>query len=158
MSDDRGRLRISNDDRDQAIARLQRALDEGRINLSEFDDRSRGVYEAKTNAELDVIFDDLPMDRAQDRSVHTIDLTDQERQERERAAQERVKGGKSGTRLPDSLHGLVWVAVPTISIWLISSIASGELLYFWPAWPVGIMIAIVLAQWLTGDRGRSKDC
>lgn len=155
MSDDRGRLRISNDDRDQAIANLQRALDEGRIDLSEFDERSKNVYAAKTNAELDVIFDDLPLDRAADRSVNTIDLTPEERDKREEATQERVSGGRG---MPGQLHALIWVAVPTISIWLISSIASGEVQYFWPVWPVGIMTAIFLASWLTGDRGRNDSC
>ncbi|WP_460538924.1 DUF1707 SHOCT-like domain-containing protein [Glycomyces halotolerans] len=152
MSEDRGRLRISNADRDEAVALLKRALDEGRLELSEFDERTRAVYGAKTNAELDLVFDDLPFGRTDDRSPSTFDAPADDRAEREQDGHGHVHHRHGHRGLPSSLHGLVWVAVPTITIWLLSSIVSGEVQYFWPAWPVGIMAAIFLAQWLTGDR------
>jgi hypothetical protein len=152
MTDDRGRLRISNTDRDKAIEQLRLALDEGRIDLTEFDERSRAVYDSKTRAELDIVFDDLPVSRAEDQAVHTVDLRPEERVEREAGKQERMRRA----RIPASMHGLVWVATITTAIWLISSIASGYVNYFWPAWPIGIMAAIFFAQWLTGGKGHGK--
>lgn len=153
MTEDRGRLRISNADREQAIERLQQALDEGRIDLNEFDERTKGVYDAKTNAELDILFDDLPLDRAEDRSVNTIDLTPEEQSRREKAVQQRVR--KRGA--PPILKPLVVVACITTAIWLLSSVSSGELQNFWPVWPIGIMSAVALAQWITGETEDDED-
>lgn len=135
------------------MERLQHALDEGRIDLGEFDERTKSALEAKTNAELDLIFEDLPQDRAADQAVNTIELTPEERAEREAAVQGRVHGRRG---LPASVQTLIWVAVPTTAIWLISSVSSGEVQNFWPAWPIGIMLAIFLAQWLTSGRNRDR--
>ncbi|MCH7233117.1 DUF1707 domain-containing protein [Glycomyces sp. L485] len=135
MSEDRGKLRISNADRNEAVAHLRRALDEGRLDLSEFDDRSRAVYESKTNAELDLVFDDLPIERGKE--LRPAGDTGQ--------AESKPRG------VPPSLHGLIWIGLPLTAIWAISSISAGEFTYYWPIWPVGILTAIVLAQWLTGD-------
>nr|WP_277606103.1 DUF1707 domain-containing protein [Glycomyces sp. L485] len=143
-------MRISNDDRDRAVEQLQQALDEGRIELGEFDERAKAAYEAKTNAELDLIFDDLPFDRSDDKSVHTIDLTPEERAEREAAIQERVHGGHGP---PSALRALIFVGCITTAIWAISSVASGELLYFWPIWPI---IGLAVAACMQWGLGRSR--
>ncbi|WP_157930749.1 DUF1707 SHOCT-like domain-containing protein [Glycomyces xiaoerkulensis] len=152
MSDDRDNLRISNADRDQAVALLQKALDEGRIDLSEFDERTKSAYEAKTKAELDLIFEDLPVDRSADLAVHTIDLTPAERARRERESRRRVRRGA-----PPILNPLIITACITVTIWGLSSLASWQFQYFWPAWPLGIMGAIAVAQWLTGETDDDDD-
>ncbi len=53
-------IRISDADRDRAAARLQQALAEGRITLSELEERMAVVYAAKYAADLLPPFADLP--------------------------------------------------------------------------------------------------
>lgn len=53
-------VRISNTDREAVIRRLHAATEEGRLELDEFAERSRQVYEAKTYAEVDRLLSDLP--------------------------------------------------------------------------------------------------
>ncbi|WP_199034171.1 DUF1707 SHOCT-like domain-containing protein [Glycomyces salinus] len=55
-------LRISNDEREAIVARLHAAVQDGRLDLAEFDQRSREVYEAKTYAEVERLLADLPAD------------------------------------------------------------------------------------------------
>jgi hypothetical protein len=138
VTEDHGKLRISNADRDQAIAQLQAALDEGRIDLAEFDERAKTAYEAKTNAELDLIFEDLPGGRPKEGEVVPAEPA---------AAPEPAHSGGGGRRflqLP-ALRGLVTVGAITTSVWAVSSVASGEWHYFWPIWPIlGLGIATIM--------------
>ena len=136
MTEDQGKLRISNADRDKAIAQLQAALDEGRIDLAEFDERAKTAYEAKTNAELDLIFDDLPGGRPKEGEVVPAEPV--------ATAPERVSAGRRLLQLP-ALRGLVSVGLITTGVWVASSIGSGEWGYFWPIWPIlGLSIATVM--------------
>lgn len=53
-------LRVSDEERSAVAAQLQDSLDAGRIDLSEFDDRTRAVYTAATYDELNRLIGDLP--------------------------------------------------------------------------------------------------
>ncbi|WP_051325974.1 DUF1707 and DUF4190 domain-containing protein [Glycomyces tenuis] len=53
-------LRVSDEERNAVAAQLQDSLDAGRINLSEFDERTRAVYDAATYDELNRLLSDLP--------------------------------------------------------------------------------------------------
>ena len=55
-------MRASDADREAVVARLQKALGEGRIDLDEFGHRAEAAYGAVTRAELDPLVDDLPAD------------------------------------------------------------------------------------------------
>ncbi|GAA2900211.1 DUF1707 domain-containing protein [Pseudonocardia halophobica] len=57
---DRGNLRISDADREAAAQRLHLAMSEGRITLAELEERLGAVYAARTYAELEPPFADLP--------------------------------------------------------------------------------------------------
>jgi hypothetical protein len=134
VTDDHGKLRISNADRDKAIQQLQAALDEGRIDLAEFDERAKTVYGAKTNAELDLIFDDLPGGRPKVSEV--VPASDPTAPPTRRADLLR--------RLP-ALRGLVTVGLMCTGIWAATWIGTGETPYFWPVWPIlGLGIATVI--------------
>lgn len=153
MTEDHGKLRISNADRDQAIAQLQAALDEGRIDLAEFDERAKTAYEAKTNAELDLIFDDLPGGRPKEGEVVPAEPAEAPERDHPR--------GPRFHQLP-ALRGLVTVGFITTSIWAVSSISSGEWGYFWPIWPIlGLSIATVMqlvnGGWSHGDWGHDRE-
>jgi hypothetical protein len=53
-------VRASDADREAAVARLQIAVGEGRIDLDEFAQRADAAYAAVTAAELGVLLEDLP--------------------------------------------------------------------------------------------------
>ena len=57
---DAGDLRAGDTDRERVAERLRLALDEGRLNLYEYDERLRDAYGAKTYSELDALLADLP--------------------------------------------------------------------------------------------------
>ncbi len=57
---DRDRLRVSDADREQAAERLRQAAGDGRITLTELDERLELAYAARTYADLDAVTSDLP--------------------------------------------------------------------------------------------------
>jgi hypothetical protein len=57
-------VRASDTDREAAIARLQKALGEGRIDLDEFGQRAEAAYAAVTTVELGALLADLPTESA----------------------------------------------------------------------------------------------
>jgi hypothetical protein len=60
-----GDLRVSDADRDQALAELSEHYQAGRLTLEEFEERSGQALRAKTARELMSLFTDLPRDQAQ---------------------------------------------------------------------------------------------
>jgi hypothetical protein len=60
-----GDLRISDADRDRALAELSEHFQAGRLDADEFEDRSGRALRARTARELTDLFADLPRDRAQ---------------------------------------------------------------------------------------------
>lgn len=56
----RGDLRVSNAERDRAVAELTGHFEAGRLTLEEFDDRSGRALQARTGRELSGLFTDLP--------------------------------------------------------------------------------------------------
>jgi hypothetical protein len=59
-----GDLRVSDADRDQALAELSEHYQAGRLTLEEFEERSGQALRAKTARELTSLFADLPRDQA----------------------------------------------------------------------------------------------
>jgi hypothetical protein len=53
-------MRVSNAEREAILAKLHAATEEGRLDLDEFADRSRQVYEARTYGEVARLLADLP--------------------------------------------------------------------------------------------------
>ena len=53
--------RISDIDRETAVARLQQAVTEGSLDLAELEERLDAVYSAKTRVDLDALTADLPV-------------------------------------------------------------------------------------------------
>jgi hypothetical protein len=67
-----GDLRVSDADRDRAVAELSEHFQAGRLTLEEFDERSGQALQAKTARDLTGLFADLPAGLA--RSAGTGDL------------------------------------------------------------------------------------
>ena len=56
--------RVADSDREVAVTRLQNAAAEGRIDLSELEERIGAVYSVKTRGDLDALTADLPITQA----------------------------------------------------------------------------------------------
>ncbi len=56
----RGAIRVSDAERDQAVAELSEHYQAGRLTLEEFDDRSSQALRARTGSDLSALFTDLP--------------------------------------------------------------------------------------------------
>ena len=56
----RDEMRAGDSDREAVAAKLKSALDEGRLDLHEYDERLQKTYGAKTYGDLNGLLDDLP--------------------------------------------------------------------------------------------------
>lgn len=124
--------------------RLREALDEGRLTLTEYDERLRQAYAARTYGQLDGILDDLPTAVPPQRS---------------QVAQVSPAGPADGGPQPDAAaqprKGLpAWIVV-TWGSWLTSSLicwtiwlATGADVYPWPVWVSGPWGAVLLGRTL----------
>ena len=128
-----GSMRVSDADRDQAIAELSEHYQAGRITTEEFEDRSGRALQARTTADLAGLFTDLPRRQAPTTGAAT---------------------GAAGT-VPAS-PAKSWPArVPVAPVTILAVIAvlallSGHLFHI--AWvPV---VAIIVVRLLAGGRDR----
>ncbi len=131
-------LRASDTDRERAAARLKVALDEGRLDLTEYDERLQRAYAARTYSDLDALFVDLPQpvppQHAQVAPAH-VGGAPADRQSR----REWVSGAIGS-----------WLMVSAICtvIWLLGDV-HGD---FWPKWVIVPWGLFVLLGLLRGPR------
>ncbi|RKN54654.1 DUF1707 domain-containing protein [Micromonospora costi] len=141
-------MRAADADRQAVADRLRAALDEGRLNLHEYDERLQQAYAARTYADLDALLTDLPAPAAPAASAVTVPPP---------AAPATVgrPAARPATRrwLADAWLPYLRVVPIVVGIWAISSLYAGELLYFWPGWVAGPWGAVLLARTVTGLAG-----
>jgi hypothetical protein len=128
----REEMRAADSDRQAVADRLKVALDEGRIDLHEYDERLQRAYAAKTYGDLDPLLADLPVPALPD-------------PRRQRAADHVTRRW-----LMQLWSGYVPVVSITTGIWLVSAIASRDLIYFWPIWVAGPWGIVLLWQTVSG--------
>jgi hypothetical protein len=118
-------MRAGDGDRQRVVDRLRLALDEGRLDLGEYDERVQRAYAAKTYGDLDGLLDDLPGTVPAERSqVEPLP-----------AAAPPVEGGKQPAH---GVQGMAFVFVICTLVWVMSGAG-----YFWPGW-VAIPLALAL--------------
>ncbi|WP_329107158.1 DUF1707 domain-containing protein [Micromonospora sp. NBC_01699] len=145
----RGDMRAADADRQLVAERLRLAVDEGRLDLYEYDERLRAAYAAKTYAELDGLVADLP----EPATVRRADLTPAVGT----AARDPLVPGPDG-RYPDATRRWLlenwtpYFSVVTITVagWAIISMMAWEVLYFWPIWVAGPWGAMLLVGTVSG--------
>jgi hypothetical protein len=133
---DTGSLRAGDADRERVAELLRLALEEGRLNLYEYDERLREAYAAKTFSDLDRLLEDLPAPRSSESSP--------------------LVG--PGGRYPHAVRGWLaefwepWAKASGIcvAIWGATSAMNADLLYFWPGWVAGPWGAVLLVQTVGG--------
>lgn len=117
-------LRASDDDREAVVARLTEQVGAGQLALHEFDERAAAAYAAETVGDLQALVGDVPI------------AADSE---------------------PDADSRGAWVhwagvGAITLVIWVATSAASGQLLYFWPVWVIGPWAAAMLLSRVGGRK------
>jgi hypothetical protein len=135
MLDGMGRdeMRAADADRQAVADQLRVALDEGRLELHEYDERLQQAYAAKTYGDLDGLLTDLPSAKSPSVAVP-------------------VPAAVSYRHATAEWLGHVWgswasaVSITT-AIWLVSSLASRDMSYFWPIWVAGPWGVVLL--WYT---------
>ena len=142
-------MRAGDSDRKAVADQLKTALDEGRLDLGEYDERIQRTYSAKTYADLDGLLDDLP---------GTVPVQHAQIQP---AAPAPAPGApvhpeqSSGRQMAHWVGPYAGVIVVCTLIWLITSLTSHHWQYFWPVWMLIPLILGVFGQW-AGD-GRRRD-
>jgi hypothetical protein len=134
---DRSRLRVSDAERAATAERLRLAVDEGRLDITEYDSRLRSAYAARTYGDLDAITADLPAAPAATAS----------------AVEKRSRGATARRAWQSEWRDWVGGAVIMLAIWGTTSLVSGGLIAFWPAIPLGIWAAVIVA----GALGRKPE-
>jgi len=126
-------MRAGDADRKAVADQLKAALDEGRLDLHEYDERLQRTYAAKTYADLDGLLGDLPgtvpVERSQLQPAAAPHAGPVDSSPADRSGNPHWVGPYAGVVLVCTL------------IWLVTSIASGELRYFWPVW---MLIPLIL--------------
>jgi hypothetical protein len=142
MPMEREQMRAGDGDRQAVADKLKAALDEGRLDLHEYDERLQQTYAAKTFGQLDALVTDLPgIIPAQQSRLEPV----QPPAAPPAAAGVGDAARQSGRPFWASYGGVVAVC---FLIWGITCLASGDFRYPWPVW--------MLIPLLFGLLGRRK--
>lgn len=140
--DGRGAQRAADSDREALAEKLRVALNEGRLELHEYDERVRQAYAARTYAELDGLVADLPAGTLAVPSTTAPAVV----------TPAAVPAAPGVTR---KWLGHVWgdylsVVAITVAIWMVTALLIGDFYYFWPAWVAGPWGAVLAVETVTG--------
>jgi hypothetical protein len=152
-------LRAADADRQFVAERLRDALNEGRLSLSEYDDRLKETYAAKTYGDLDGLLGDLPTVVHEQRAqVAPLAPARPAAQVPPQGAPPVGRGGMSGWLVGIWSAWLIAVFINVV-IWLLVCLSTGHLAYFWPMWVAGPWGALLLAMSVSGlgRGGRRQD-
>ena len=111
--------RAGDRDREKSAARLGQAFAQGYLQLDEYEQRVQAVFQTHTNAELNQLLADLPLER-----IRRADP-------RRRAA--RIAAVRRGVRI--HLAAFVAMAATVLIVWAAIAATTGAS-YFWPIWPI----------------------
>jgi hypothetical protein len=120
-----GSVRAGNTDREKVVARLNTAFAEGRLDVTELDERVAAAYGAKTLGELVPLTADLPAEQPYRPGPGAAPA----RRERTPA---RTRRGDDHRWVP--VGAMVGVFLLNVLIWAAIAITSDDGPYFWPVW------------------------
>ncbi|MBL7257044.1 DUF1707 domain-containing protein [Actinoplanes sp. LDG1-01] len=130
-------MRAADEDRHKVADQLRLALEEGRLDLNEYDERVKDAYAARTYADLDRLLTDLP------NAAPVVPATPQ---------QSPVLVAEKATA---PWLGHVWVpwakaAVFFTLIWAVGALGSGEAIFYWPVWVLGPWGVVLVLRTVAG--------
>jgi hypothetical protein len=144
----RDEMRAGDSDRQAVADQLKTALDEGRLDLSEYDERLQKTYGAKTFGDLKGLLKDLPgtvpVQHSQVKPASSPSAP---------AAQPHPHphpGFGQVARWTGPYGGVFLVCT---AIWLVTSLSAGHLTYFWPVWMLFPIVLGIGAQWRADKAG-----
>ena len=159
-------LRASDADRAAAADVLGTHMSAGRLSVDEYDERLTRAYAARTYGELDELTADLPPAAPAAAAPGASSSGAHPPRPASRSSSGPAWGHPWGHLWGPGVCGswtsgtgrAVWgqwltTAVIVTTIWLVSSLGSGEWIYPWPMWVIGPWGAVLLAQTM-GGRGR----
>ncbi|MBU2668608.1 DUF1707 domain-containing protein [Actinoplanes bogorensis] len=116
-------MRAADADRQKVAEQLKTALDEGRLTLHEYDERTALAYSSKTYQELLMLLTDLPRP-----GQSATEVRARRDAERRRAAR----------RLPTAMLVLwtIWASLTVVNlvVWGLVVVGSDSGVYPWPVW------------------------
>jgi hypothetical protein len=141
-------MRAADSDRQAVADKLKQAMDEGRLDLGEYDERLRKAYAAKTYGDLKELLDDLPGITLSPTDAAPVSRPD---------APPPARSSRPGQLVRAWLGGFGGIFVMCTVIWLATSVGSGHVGYFWPVWLLIPMALGMLGQLDGRDRhGRRR--
>jgi hypothetical protein len=149
-------LRASDADRAAVADVLGAHMSAGRLDVAEYDERLARAYAARTYGELDELTTDLPtpapgvVDRPAPSGAHPAPAP------AETHGMSACGSWTGGSSLRAAWTSWATTAAIVISIWLVTSMASGWI-YPWPIWVIGPWGVVLLVQSLTGSRDAGRD-
>jgi hypothetical protein len=138
-------LRAADSDRSAVATVLGEHMAAGRLTVQEYEDRLARAYAAKTYGDLAALTVDLP-------STAPVRRADTG------ATSSEVAPRGRGVH-PHAWQSWLRTSLIVVTIWLVTSLASWQLSYFWPIWVIGPWGAVLLAQTIGGgghDRPRDR--
>jgi Domain of unknown function (DUF1707) len=152
-------MRAGDGDRLKVVEVLQGALDEGRLSLSEYDERVATAYKALTYADLNVLLADLPHVPHGVLAIPTQAAALRPHEPEPVAPVRSKRKRKRRIPLPLMILWTIWLAGVgvNLAVWLLVSVASGHAHYFWPMWVIGPAGAALLAATIGIDWIRHRD-
>jgi hypothetical protein len=141
----REEMRAADSDREAVAGKLKQALDEGRLDLAEYDERLQRTYAAKTYGDLDGLLDDLPSAAVAPRTPASANPVPP-------SAAPTKPSARGGQLVRTWLGGFGGIFIVCTTIWLVSSLGSGDLQYFWPVWLLIPMAFGLIGHFRRDDR------
>jgi hypothetical protein len=131
MVDGMGRdeMRASDADREQVVDRLRTALQEGRLDLQEFDERMQRAYAAKTYGDLDGLLTDLPLAAPVGPTPELVPK----------------RGRTTFEWILHQWQSWVPAALVLTAIWALSGFGD-----YWPGWIIGLWGVVLLWRTISG--------
>jgi hypothetical protein len=137
----RDRMRAADTDREHIAEQLRSAHTEGRLDLTEYDERLQQAWAARTYGELEALTADLP------RARPPVDPANRE----VRPSHWQHRHGRCGRT---AVAAWACASVVNLVIWAVVSVATMSWVYPWWVWVAGPWGAVLLASWM-GERARA---
>jgi Domain of unknown function (DUF1707) len=141
----RDEMRAADSDREAVADKLKQALDEGRLDLAEYDERLQQTYAAKTYGDLDGLLADLPGGAVTPRKPANATSVPP-------SAAPAKPSARAGQLVRAWLGGFGGIFVLCTVIWFVTSLGSPYPQYFWPVWLLIPMALGLLGRFRRDDR------
>lgn len=152
-------MRAGHADRETVVARLNTAFAEGRLEVAELDERIAAAYAAKTLGELVPLTADLPAVQAP--AARPAPPASRPAPAPSRSVQREFSqlpvAGEPSMINWTPLGGAVALLLVNLLVWVVVSISTGDLAYFWPIWTAIPLVLVGAGMIGTAVRSRGED-